>query len=166
MVGSELRTDSIRITTDQLLIGLDKHSRHPQRAPSVPRSSRQTTPPKSVAFELSPHKDKDPGYETDDSGSTVHSAGRHQPRPRNHRRRRSWSVPHTTSRDHRTPSTVPPHHTKHSQPPYKASESESDSTIDLPDRFDAHGRLLPQKSDDPALEKFEDFINKFSRVLF
>lgn len=153
--------------TDRLLTGLDKQFHQSQRASSVPRPSNQPTPPKSVAFDLSLDKDKDPGYETDDSDSTIHSAG-HRSSHGHRRRRRSSSVPHTPmphprSREPRTSSTVSQ---KPSQGPYKASESESDSTIDLPDRFDAHGRLLTQKSDDPALEKFEDFINKFARVLF
>jgi hypothetical protein len=43
-------------------------------------------------------------------------------------------------------------------------EAESDSTIELPNRFDAQGRLLP--APDPAVEKFEDLVNEFTKVLF
>lgn len=169
--GSEPHTESIRTRPNLLPLGLDRHSRHHQRSSSVPRPS-QTTPPKSVAFDLSPEKDKDPGYETDDSDSTVHSAGYQSSQSRrHHHRRRSSSAPYSStpyprSRDHR-PSSSSKHNTKYPQgPKSKPAESESDSTIDLPDRFDAQGRLLPQRSDDPALEKFEDFMNRFARVLF
>ena len=73
-------------------------------------------------------------------------------------------MPHSRSDGHRTSSAAPSrHYHKQTDSQSKASESESDSTIDLPDRFDSRGRLLPEK--DPATEKFEDFMKRFARVL-
>ncbi|TQB68555.1 hypothetical protein MPDQ_003227 [Monascus purpureus] len=48
----------------------------------------------------------------------------------------------------------------------KGSVSESDSTIDLPDRFDSQGRLLPQREDDPLAGHFKDLLRGISHVLF
>ena len=95
---------------------------------------------KSVAFDLD--NASDIGYESDDSTSTIepHGGGH------DHRRRRSSSVPHSV----------------HGSGGSKGSDS-SDSTIDLPNRFDGQGRLLDR---DPAVEKFEDLINRFTKVLF
>lgn len=71
-------------------------------------------------------------------------------------------MPHPRSRDYR----VRPHHSSHSTShPEKNTEPESDSTIDLPDRFDSQGRLLNER-DDGSGEKIEEFINRFSKVLF
>ncbi|KAJ5140667.1 hypothetical protein N7448_004075 [Penicillium atrosanguineum] len=130
--------------------------------PSVPRSGSQPPPPKSVTFNLTPEAegDEDAGYNSDDSDSTIRSRSRPH-----YSRRRSSSVPY--------PPMAPPqsreyrhHHSQQKQSGHRQpSESESDSTIDLPDRFDSYGRLLKEK-EDPALEKIEDLINKFTRVLF
>jgi hypothetical protein len=43
--------------------------------------------------------------------------------------------------------------------PRDASPAESDSTIDLPPRFDRHGRKKPEKGDDPISEKIEDLLS-------
>lgn len=112
-----------------------------------------------MAFDLRSSENKDPGYDSDDSDSTVQSAGHNSAR---HRRSQSSSAPYSSrSRDYR----LSQNNSKHSQSPHKAPDSESDSTIDLPARFDSRGHLLTQK-EDPALEKFEDFMNRFARVLF
>ncbi|KAJ5218374.1 uncharacterized protein N7498_000473 [Penicillium cinerascens] len=148
--SSTLPTDQ-----DHTRDGLDVNNLQPP--PSVPRSGSQPAPSsKSVAFDLTPEPDR--GYETDDSDSTIHSSSR---RP-HYSRRRSSSVPYSPpaparSREYR-------HHSKHSQGQHHP-ESESDSTIDLPDRFDSHGRLITE-TEDPAVEKIEDLIKKFTRVLF
>ncbi|KAJ5977529.1 hypothetical protein N7501_000871 [Penicillium viridicatum] len=148
-----------------------------------PSQSRSTSQPpqvsKSVAFDLTDFP-RDPGYETDDSDSTVellsssHRGDRNHHRDRDHdshhhRRRRSSSVPyppmpHTSpaSSHHRHHSPAPRHHEGRDQ--NKASGAESDSTIDLPNRFDEQGRLLLER--DHAADKFEDLVNRFSKVLF
>lgn len=81
-------------------------------------------------------------------------------------------MPHPRSRDHqhsqsRTSTSHPDHRPRNHHPDssFKPTE-DSDSTIDLPDRFDNRGRLLPQKEQDPAGQKIEDFINQFSKVVF
>ncbi|KAK4861370.1 hypothetical protein LT330_004286 [Penicillium expansum] len=158
--------------------------------PSPPRSTSQ--PPqvsKSVAFDLT-DSPRDPGYETDDSDSTVetysssHHGGRDQRHDRDrdtypHHRRRSSSVPYPpmpypspassdhydsyhASSQHRNHSPAPRHHEGRDH--NKVSEPESDSTIDLPNRFDGKGHFLPER--DPAVEKIEDLVNKFTKVLF
>lgn len=39
------------------------------------------------------------------------------------------------------------------------SPVESDATIDLPDRFDEHGRRIPEKGEDPIAEKIEELLS-------
>lgn len=55
------------------------------------------------------------------------------------------------------------HHRAHSQDERKQSpnpaESESDATIDLPDRFDQYGRKKPEKGDDPLADNIEEFLS-------
>lgn len=157
-VGSLNRARSLETITHIELINIGLIN----EPSSVPRSGSQPPPPKSVTFNLTPEAEgnEDDGYNSDDSDSTIQSHSRPH-----HSRRRSSSVPYAPmappqSREYRH------HHSKqnpsgHRQP----SESESDSTVDLPDRFDSQGRLLKEK-EDPALEKIEDLINKFTRVLF
>lgn len=70
------------------------------------------------------------------------------------------------SPDHYPNHTNPAHHSSTNLTPYKAPELDSDSTIDLPERFDRKGRLLKEKEDDPTVAKIEDFINRFTKVLF
>lgn len=73
-------------------------------------------------------------------------------------------MPHTSpaSSHHRHHSPAPRHHEGRDQ--NKASGAESDSTIDLPNRFDEQGRLLLER--DHAVDKFEDLVNRFTKVLF
>ncbi|KAJ5824485.1 hypothetical protein N7447_006825 [Penicillium robsamsonii] len=148
--------------------------------PTSPHRSTSQPPqaPKSVAFDLT-DSPQDPGYETDDSDSTVerysysHRGGRNHSRDRDRdshhdRHRRSSSVPYppmpypSPASSHRHHPSVPQPHEQRDQ--NKVSEVESDSTIDLPSRFDEQGRLLPER--DPAVDKLEDLVNKFTKVLF
>ena len=136
----------------------------------VSGSDNQTAQSKSVAFDLdsdvSSQTRPDPGYETDDSDSTIDLPHPHRDR---HRGRHSSSLPpsvipqsrHSCSEDRRASSASRPRNSTEESQAHQGSES--DSTIDLPNRFDSHGRLLPEK--DPAAEKFEDFMKKFTRVL-
>ncbi|KAJ5295254.1 hypothetical protein N7508_010075 [Penicillium antarcticum] len=146
--------------------GLKSHHSSPSSSPARSRSNSQ--PPqgsnsKSVAFDLTPDK----GYETDDSEDTIgpDSQSRSRSRPHHHRRRSS-SVPHSPVSHHGSSSHSSRHHdhrfSTHGKD--RHSEADSDSTEDLPDRFDSHGRLIQER--DPALEKFEDLVNRFSRILF
>lgn len=66
------------------------------------------------------------------------------------------------SSQHRNHPPAPRHHEGRDH--NKVSEPESDSTIDLPNRFDGKGHFLPER--DPAVEKIEDLVNKFTKVLF
>jgi hypothetical protein len=44
-------------------------------------------------------------------------------------------------------------------------EPDSDSTIDLPDRFDSQGRLLPERDDDdPLADGLEKLLRGINRV--
>ncbi|KAL4768978.1 hypothetical protein BDW60DRAFT_225415 [Aspergillus nidulans var. acristatus] len=135
-----------------------------------PRSRRRRTragsePPqsKSVAFDDDPQtNEKTTGYETDDSDSTIDgmSSGRrhrrrHHRRHRSGRRRYSSSDPYASAKD-RSVAQI--------QKQTSAPGSDSDATIDLPDRFDRDGRLLPQPGDDPLAEKVESLLRRFNRV--
>ncbi|KAL4889764.1 hypothetical protein BDV59DRAFT_185813 [Aspergillus ambiguus] len=145
-----------------------KHTRSRKRRPQS-----QPPQPKSVAFDL--RRPMDPGYETDDSDSTIQSLGAHSRRHSHGRRRRNSSAePYYRSsrgrygREHETHDNYYPSFSrqKHENKPKQRNEPESDSdaTIELPDRFDSQGRLLPQRGDDLLADRFEDWlkgINKF-----
>lgn len=126
--------------------------------PQTPRSERrksrtsQSPPPKTVSFDLdSPPQNRhvEPGYETDASDSSDSMRhGRQQSSPGHHS---------TKTRDARQ-------NKNESRPsPDRSPESDSDSTIDLPERFDSHGRLLPEKESEPT-SRLEDFINGMNHV--
>lgn len=181
--------------------GLNLHS--PMSTPRASRRRRrsrarsQPPQPKSVAFNLDPElvRPGDPGYESDDSDSTIDSlGGRSNARRRRSQRRHSSSAPHSSrprlsedydsrnARKHRPADAHTHHHyhthnqsPKHHHAPPEDSknshknndpENDSDSTIDLPDRFDSHGRLLPQRGDDPLADRFEDLLKRFSDKLY
>lgn len=80
---------------------------------------------------------------------------RHHRRHRSDRRRYSSSDPYASAKD-RSAAQI--------QKQTSAPESDSDATVDLPDRFDRDGRLLPQPGDDPLAEKVESLLRKFNRV--
>lgn len=112
----------------------------PVRAGLRSRSRRSTSlsahePSKSVSFNVSRDRDRDAGYESDESDSTI-SLG--DSRRHSHPQQRRSSPPR------------PSKPTNNSSPrdTLKRQESDSDSTIDLPDRFDAQGRLLPQRENE------------------
>lgn len=129
--------------------------------------SRATSQPlhsKSVAFDLGPESHPgDPGYETDDSESTIDARGRSGRRKHQQGRRRSLSVPHSsTPKPGDSGASSGHHHSKQD----RESESDSDSTINLPDRFDSQGRLLPEREDDTLAGHFEGILRGISRVFF
>lgn len=135
--------------------------------PETPRARRQRSRShghsKSVAFDVSPKKPldrrRDHGYESDDSDSTIdaeqeslhyHNSHRHHP-PSDHYHSQSHSKRHDN-----------PTHQRPKPPNEKGQEEDSDSTIDLPDRFDSRGRLLAEKEDEPTdtLEQILHGINE------
>ncbi|KAL4735724.1 hypothetical protein BDV11DRAFT_208230 [Aspergillus similis] len=137
----------------------------PRPRPHRRRTRAGSEPPqsKSVAFDDDPQTNENTmGYETDDSDSTIDgmSSGRrrrrrHHRRHRSDRRRYSSSDPYASAKD-RSAAQI--------QKQTSAPESDSDATIDLPDRFDRDGRLLPQPEDDPLAEKVESLLRRFNRV--
>ena len=87
----------------------------------------------------------------------------HSPDNRRHRRRRR-------RRDHDSPETLSDSDTRethrHSRTkdrgppqPREPSPAHSDSTVDLPPRFDKDGRPKPQKGEDPIADKIEEFLS-------
>ncbi|KAJ5605964.1 hypothetical protein N7510_008745 [Penicillium lagena] len=169
-------------STDQYTTrdGLDRNGK-PSRRRS--QSVSQPMQSKSVSFDLDPETKSDTGYETDDSDATIdghndHHRHNHRRRHhRHHRRRHSSSVPRSpmpypsssSSHHHHHHSSSSSRHSSNAknQPENKSSSTDSDSTIDLPDRFDSQGRPLTQRGvEDPAAAKIEEMINKFSKILF
>lgn len=80
-------------------------------------------------------------------------------------------MPYPPTSHHRSAGHYPSHahlhhHSSTDLSQHKAPELDSDSTIDLPERFDRKGRLLKEEEDDPTVAKIEDFINRFTKVLF
>ncbi|TPR05943.1 Sugar (and other) transporter family protein [Aspergillus niger] len=140
--------------------GVDAQSslRTPRARRRRSRAASRPPGPKSVVFDIhSEHEgQKDLGYETDDSDSTigsVHGSRRNRPQARRH----SSSEPYSSYKrnDARSGSQGQQNN---------ATESDSDSTVDLPDRFDSHGRLLPQPDDDPLAGRLEQLMRGFNRV--
>jgi hypothetical protein len=146
------------------------------------RAASQPPQPKSVAFDLNAEaRPIDTGYETDDSDSTIDSSTAHHHRDRHrhrssntssssHRRRHSSSDPYTTRKSESQPTSSPAkRHRPNSSKDNGAGvsnpqESDSDATIDLPDRFDAQGRLLPCRDDDPLVDGLEQLLRGINRV--
>lgn len=110
----------------------------PRRQGFHPRS--QSPRHKSVAFDLGSDSGRhpEPGYEADDSDSTDDS------RHHSHRFSRSHSPPPFNDNDK-----------SRSSP-----SSDSDSIIDLPDRFDSHGRLLTEgEREQPLGNSMQDMLD-------
>ena len=131
-----------------------------RRAVSQPRE------PKSVAFDFDSKSSRhlDPGYETDDSDSII-DAMRKVHGHNSHRRRHSSSDGYFPTKKHNNKNYNTSNDNNGSYPSDKLQRSDSDSTIDLPDRFDSQGRLLPQEeSTKPMRDPLEDLINGINRV--
>lgn len=149
-----------------------------------PEPNGQSLQSKSVSFDLTPeYSPGDPGYETDDSESTISTDSHHSHNDDDHHHHTHHHGQHHSSSLPRPPSTSKHGTTtgggssshgysnnQHSENHHfygdKGSVSESDSTIDLPDRFDSQGRLLPQREDDPLAGHFKDLLRGISHVLF
>ncbi|KAJ9192818.1 hypothetical protein DTO164E3_8169 [Paecilomyces variotii] len=129
----------------------------------------RSSQPKTVAFDLpsdsSQESDRssepDTGYETDDSEATIDgsvpshrrgTAGQHHRGPVSHS-----PTPHPEAH---SPSRSHKHRASD-----KTAESDSDSTIDLPPRFDSQGRPIPQPDDDPLADHIEKLLNGIGSVL-
>ncbi|KAL3489030.1 hypothetical protein BJX62DRAFT_226901 [Aspergillus germanicus] len=143
---------------DPSRLGVPRSRRRRSRAGSEPPQS------KSVAFDVNPEVNQEKnGYETDDSDTTIDAMDSGHRRHRRRRRRRS---------DRRHRSSSDPYRPKRSTATKKEGntardnglESDSDATIDLPDRFDREGRLLPQAGDDPLADRFEHFMKRVNRI--
>ncbi|KAH8695968.1 hypothetical protein BGW36DRAFT_179272 [Talaromyces proteolyticus] len=141
--------------------------------------SRPESPPqqKSVSFDLNDQERSnmkaripsdetaEKGYETDDSDSTIdgldHGRYSHHHRPRHPSAPygRTSAVPNNASSTHNGNANPPPK----PHPLNVARDSDSESTIELPDRFDTEGRRLPEKGDDPLADRVDDLLrNVFS----
>lgn len=83
--------------------------------------------------------------------------GRRRRHPRRHSDRRHRSSSDQT-RSRRNPGN------DNSAAQSNGLESDSDATIDLPDRFDRQGRLLPQPDDDPLADRVENLLKRFNRT--
>lgn len=193
--GFRDRNEQSYFVQDQNPADLVHPGLNPHSPMSIPRASRrrrsrarsQPPQPKSVAFNLNtePGRPGDAGYESDDSDSTVDSlGGRSHAHRRHSQRRHSSSAPHSSrprfSEDPDSRSAYAHNHghghhhkhnhgaSEHGKKPQtdKDPENDSDTTVDLPDRFDSHGRLLPQREDDPLADRFEDLLKKFSDKVY
>lgn len=123
------------------------------------RASSQPAPAKSVKFNLSPparpnsptqirkrrqrtNSSKDSDYDT------VHDS-EDSPRHDVHSRR---------ERDRDTDGNRPDHRASNNHA-RDHSPTSSDSTVDLPQRFDEHGRPVPDSGGDPLVEKIQDLFS-------
>ncbi|KAL1861117.1 hypothetical protein Plec18170_001632 [Paecilomyces lecythidis] len=134
------------------------------------RSHHEHSPQaKTVAFDLpsdsSNESDRsggpDAGYESDDSEATIDGSLPSHRRSSSSQHHRAHISHPPTPHPERGSSSRP--HKQHASG--KASESDSDSTIDLPDRFDSEGRPLPQPGDDPLADHIEKLLNGLGGVL-
>ena len=79
------------------------------------------------------------GYDSEDGPSRNRDSGNDPSKDRRRRRR---------------------HHHRHtSSEPRVSSPSESDSTVDLPDRFDERGNRIPERGEDDFVEKFQSLLD-------
>ncbi|KAJ5888748.1 hypothetical protein N7495_008789 [Penicillium taxi] len=113
---------------------------------------------------------QDPGYETDDSDTTIHPhEHRTRPHPPRHQRRhhRSSSVPYSATPNHPSTHRSSSSHSQHQhRSKITENEPESDSTVEiLPDRFDKNGHLIEEREHSTP-GKIEDFVNSLSSALF
>ncbi|KAL4916938.1 hypothetical protein BDW62DRAFT_211607 [Aspergillus aurantiobrunneus] len=152
---------------DQLLSGLEDSNRLETLRPRRRRTRAGSEPPqsKSVAFDVDSRDNQNRGgYETDDSDSTVEAMDSGRRRHRRRRRRRSDRRRHSSSEPYPRSKRDSADDGNPAQTKISGLESESDSTIDLPDRFDRDGRLLPQSGDDPLADRVENWLKRFNRV--
>ncbi|KAB8258100.1 hypothetical protein BDV32DRAFT_126415 [Aspergillus pseudonomiae] len=149
----------IRRNSNSKTLGLNIQS--PSRAPRAKkrrsRAASQSPQSKSVAFDLSSEDGQqlDPGYETDDSDSTIGSISG----VRRHGHRQHHSSRTESEIQHMATEKKPRSNTSG-----KEIESDSDSTIDLPDRFDSQGRLLPQREGDMFADGLDSLLRGFNKV--
>jgi hypothetical protein len=150
-------------------IGLNIQSpwRNPRAKRRKSRAASQPPQSKSVAFDLSSEDDRqmDPGYETDDSNSTIgpSSGSRHY---HHHERRHSSSKPSSSKSKSNTEQSLSVTKER-SNTSEEETETDSDSTIDLPDRFDSQGRFLPQRpqrEDDLFADGLDSLLRGINRV--
>lgn len=142
-----------------------------QRSLSQPPASQS----KSVSFDLDgdgnrkKHRDRNPdrGYETDDSDSTIDGNDANRSRKHHHSRRRrsSYSAPAPSSSTSRHQVARSSHISQPKAPGDVAKDSDSESTIDLPDRFDAQGRRLPDPEEEDVATHIERLLHGFGDVL-
>ncbi|KMP00788.1 hypothetical protein CIRG_00929 [Coccidioides immitis RMSCC 2394] len=132
--GHRFSTSKSPSSTDEALITATLHGR--------PRSTSQPAT-KAVQFNLQPDYASDDlsyenGYETDDSDSTIGGCN-HSRHLRTSRRAQNRSI---HSRSH-TPAPITSRHVrKHEVRSSQGDHSDSESTVDLPDRFDSQGHLV------------------------
>lgn len=153
-----------------------------RRSVSQPESPSHS---KSVSFDLDGNTKADKGkshthdtaaygegYETDDSDSTIDGNDRNHHRHHHHRHPPPPLRDHLSNSYEPTPNTNRHHHHHHRQTPKSNAvstrsttkdSSDSEATIDLPDRFDAQGRKLPEEGDDLLADSVEHLLqNIFS----
>ncbi|KAJ0417072.1 hypothetical protein BJY00DRAFT_325794 [Aspergillus carlsbadensis] len=148
---------------NEAISGLEDPSRltTPRRRRRRSRAGSEPPQSKSVAFDVNPQANQENnGYETDDSETTIDAMGsgrrrRRRRRRRSDRRHRSSSHPYQSKRSTKKEGSTAQEN---------GLESDSDATIDLPDRFDREGRLLPQPGDDPLADRFEHIMKRVNRI--
>lgn len=78
------------------------------------------------------------GYDSEDGPSRSRDSGNDPDKDRRRRRR---------------------HHRHNPSEPRASSPSESDSTVELPDRFDERGKRIPERGEDDFVEKFQSLLD-------
>ena len=107
------------------------------------RATSQPAPNKSVQFDF-------------DQTSSNGSPDRNRHRRRHNARDDYDSYDSESSIDHGYRSNQ--RSRRHRDEPRTPSPAPSDETIELPARFDEHGRRKPEKGDDPIADKIEEFL--------
>lgn len=144
-------------------LNIQSPTRTPRAKKRRPCAASQSPQSKSVAFDLSSEdgQQMDPGYETDDSDSTIGSSS--GVRRHGHRRHHSSSESYSSRTESETQRMASEKKAR-SNTSGKEIESDSDSTIDLPDRFDSQGRLLPQHEDNMFAGGLDSLLRGINRV--
>jgi hypothetical protein len=111
----------------------------------------------------------DPGYESDDSDSTIDAPDPYRRRDRYPLRHRASSTRPPAPASSFAASRADPysstlHHRSHPGPIGTARDSDSESTIELPPRFDAQGHHLSGSEDESLMGHMGQFLSGIPNV--
>ncbi|KAF7719479.1 Uncharacterized protein PECH_005235 [Penicillium ucsense] len=181
---SPVASSTITLPNEKAHDGLTERGATPEQSPVSPMDQQPTTASKSVSFDLDAKSKRaqSSGYQTENSKSTIDGHSSHRHSHHQHRtQQRSSTSPLEHDGNHRlsgrthasSSSSAFPDEALSSKSQSRRSRrslvqeshDDSDSTIDLPARFDSEGQPLPERSAN-SVERLEDLLEQITKVLF